>query len=137
MREEIYFRLECVSRVVKTVLPLRYLVSASSRCVVSLRAALRRALAGDHEVGQRAPPVPARRSGCSAPPATRSRPPPAAGDAPRSDALQVRDGQSARAERRFTPPHPPDIKPTILCGTNLMLCRVSRDMDLDVREKHI
>lgn len=51
----------------------------------------------------------------------------------RSDALQVRDGQSARAERQSTPPHQPDIKPTILCGSNLILCCASRDMDLDVR----
>ncbi|CAH2084376.1 unnamed protein product [Euphydryas editha] len=56
--------------------------------------------------------------------------------ASRSDALQVRGGQSARAAVRSTPPHPPDIKPTILCGSNLIPCCASRDMDLDVHNVH-
>ncbi|CAH2252378.1 jg2010 [Pararge aegeria aegeria] len=54
----------------------------------------------------------------------------------RSDALQVRGGQSARAASRSTPPHPPDIKTTILCRSNLIPCRASREMDLDVRNVH-
>ncbi|CAG5054639.1 unnamed protein product [Parnassius apollo] len=54
--------------------------------------------------------------------------------APRVDALQVRRGQSARAVRRSMSPRPPDIKPTILCGFNLIPCRTSRDMDLNVRD---
>ncbi|CAH0719768.1 unnamed protein product, partial [Brenthis ino] len=41
----------------------------------------------------------------------------------------------AVANRR-APPHPPDIKPTILCGSNLIPCRASRDMDLDVQNVH-
>lgn len=54
--------------------------------------------------------------------------------APRSDALQVRDGQSARAARQSTPPHPSDIKPTILCGLNLIPYCSSRDMDFNARK---
>lgn len=71
-------------------------------------------------------------SGCR-PPLPTPRAPTAA---TRSDALQVRGGQSARAAGRSTPPHPPDIKPTILCGSNLIPWRASRDMDLDVRNVH-
>lgn len=57
--------------------------------------------------------------------------------APRSDALQVRDGQSARAARQSTPPHPSDIKPTILCGLNLIPCCSSRDMDFNARKNRV